>query len=91
MALDALSQRFVRLMQKLDLNGRRRFYALRHTFQTFGGDAKDLDAVSAIMGHADSSMAAVYRERISDERLRAVVDTVRAWLWPTNANAEVEY
>jgi len=33
------------------------------------------------MGHVDTSMVAVYRERISDERLRAVVNVVRAWLW----------
>jgi hypothetical protein len=27
-------------------------------------------------------MAAVYHERNSDEHLQAVVDVVRAWLWP---------
>jgi hypothetical protein len=30
-------------------------------------------------------MASVYRERISDERLRAVTDHVRAWLFGTQA------
>jgi integrase len=59
------------------------FYALRHTFETIGGEAKDQVAVSAIMGHAPSSndMAAVYRERISDERLKAITDHVRKWLF----------
>jgi len=33
------------------------------------------------MGHVDNSMAGVYRERISDERLRAVVEVVRGWLF----------
>jgi integrase len=59
------------------------FYALRHTFETIGGESKDQVAVNAIMGHVDNSMAGVYRERISDERLKAVTDTVREWLWGT--------
>jgi integrase len=57
------------------------FYALRHTFETIGGEARDQVAVNHIMGHADASMSAVYRERISDERLRAVTDCVRSWLF----------
>ena len=27
-------------------------------------------------------MSAVYRERIDDDRLKAVADHVRGWLWP---------
>ena len=59
------------------------FYALRHTFETIGGESRDQVAVDAIMGHAPSSsdMASVYRERISDERLIAVVNHVRGWLF----------
>jgi integrase len=59
------------------------FYALRHTFETVGGEARDQPAVDLIMGHAEDSdnMAAVYRERISDERLKAVTDHVRTWLF----------
>jgi hypothetical protein len=34
------------------------------------------------MGHAREDMATVYRERISDDRLAAVVNHVRAWLNP---------
>jgi hypothetical protein len=30
-------------------------------------------------------MAGQYRERISDERLRDVVDVVQKWLWPEDA------
>jgi hypothetical protein len=33
------------------------------------------------MGHARDDMASVYRERISDERLKAVTDYVRKWLF----------
>lgn len=56
------------------------FYALRHSFETVGGESKDQVAVDSIMGHADHSMSAVYRERISDDRLKAVSDHVRHWL-----------
>jgi len=58
------------------------FYALRHTFETIGGESRDQIAVDYIMGHADESMAAHYRERISDERLLAVVNYVHDWLFP---------
>jgi integrase len=59
------------------------FYALRHTFETIGGESRDQIAVDAIMGHAPLSddMSAVYRERISDERLQAVTDRIRKWLF----------
>ena len=40
------------------------------------------------MGHADQSMAANYRERISDERLQAVVDVVHDWLFGEAAECE---
>jgi integrase len=58
------------------------FYALRHGFETVGGESRDQVAVNHIMGHADSSMAGAYRERISDERLRDVVNHVHSWLFP---------
>jgi integrase len=57
------------------------FYTLRHCFETIGGDARDQPAVDHIMGHARDDMASVYREKISDERLRAVTDKVHVWLF----------
>lgn len=59
------------------------FYALRHTFETIGGESRDQIAVNHIMGHADNSMAGVYRERIGDDRLQAVTNHVRKWLFDT--------
>ncbi|MGA2618245.1 MAG: hypothetical protein ABSF26_11585 [Thermoguttaceae bacterium] len=56
------------------------FYSLRHTFETIGGESCDQVAVDAIKGHSRDDMASVYRERISDDRLRAVVEHVRRWL-----------
>ncbi|MGD0654554.1 MAG: tyrosine-type recombinase/integrase [Thermoguttaceae bacterium] len=77
-----ISTEFKKLLIELKLYRRGlSFYALRHTFETVAGDSRDQVAVDHIMGHADSSMAGMYRERISDERLKAVVDHVHKWLF----------
>lgn len=76
-----ISRQMRRLLRRLGINGNRSFYALRHTLETVGGEAKDQVAVDAIMGHVRDDMASVYRERISDDRLRAVADFVRQWLF----------
>lgn len=55
------------------------FYALRHTFETIGGDAKDQIAVNYVMGHCDATMADVYREGIDPKRIKAVCSHVRKW------------
>jgi len=59
----------------------RNFYGLRHTFRTVADETRDQPAIDLIMGHTDPSMGAVYRERIGDDRLQAVVDHVRGWLF----------
>ena len=74
-----ISKQTRKLLDALGLKGNRNFYALRHTFETVGGEAKDQVAVDHIMGHAREDMASVYRERISDVRLKAVSNHVRAW------------
>jgi integrase len=66
------------------------FYALRHTFETIGGETRDQVAVDHIMGHARDDMASLYRERISDERLRAVTDFVHRWLFAMEEGASGE-
>jgi integrase len=77
-----VSQETRKLMRKLGINGHRNFYALRHTFQTIGDECGDPVAVRAIMGHADNDISAHYRERISDERLKKVIESIRVWLFP---------
>ena len=59
------------------------FYALRHTFQTVAEGVRDLSAVQSIMGHAasGSDMSARYRERVDDDRLLAVTEHIRKWLF----------
>ncbi|MCY2990880.1 MAG: hypothetical protein NTY19_23840 [Planctomycetota bacterium] len=59
------------------------FYDARRSFQTQAESSKDFPAVSAIMGHVASGqdMASIYRQRVSDERLQAVVDVVHGWLF----------
>ena len=88
----SVADRFGALIKKLKINGRRGlgFYTGRHCFETVAGESRDQVAVDSIMGHVDPSMAATYRERISDERLRAVVDVVRSWLYPEVDEADDE-
>ncbi len=79
---DNLTVLFTALMKRLGLHrpglG---FYTLRHVFRTVADAARDSVAVDLIMGHADPSMGAHYRERIEDSRLQAVADYVREWLF----------
>ena len=57
------------------------FATLRHIFQTIAEGSKDFPAIRHIMGHVDESISGAYREGVSDERLRAVVDVVHDWLF----------
>ena len=62
------------------------FYALRHTFRTVADAVKDQPAVRRIMGHndedPDDEMRETYVEWIASDRLLAVSNHVRAWLYP---------
>jgi len=81
---DAIAKEFSKVLQELDMKRPGlNFYALRHTFQTVGESSGDLVAVRSIMGHVDTSMSGVYREFVSEERLRAVTDSVRRILLTT--------
>jgi hypothetical protein len=67
-------------------------YTLRRTFQTIGDAARDPIATRAIMGHAeaDDDMSAACREGVDDDRLKAVTDHVRQWLFPEESKAGSE-
>jgi integrase len=82
---DAVGTMFQRLLKKLKLEQRGRgFAALRHTFRT-EADAmaeRDQTAIDTIMGHRTANIGLKhYVHRISDDRLRAVTDHVRTWLF----------
>ena len=81
---DSVTKEFRKLARKLGLNGERGFYSLRHSFRTVADGAKDQVAANALMGHVDPTMAGVYRESVEDERLEAVVNHVREWLFGTD-------
>src|SRR5207302_4384088 len=80
---DGVAVQFGALLRRLGINGRTGlgFYTLRHTFRTVADEAKDQPAADYIMGHEVAHMSSVYRETISDERLKAVTDHVRKWLF----------
>lgn len=60
----------------------------RKTLQTVGESNGDIVAVRAVMGHVDDSMSAEYRQEVTDERLKRVTDTVRAWLFPKQSKSK---
>jgi integrase len=76
-----ISKEMAKLLRSLGINGHRNFYTLRHTFRTVADETKDQVAVDFVMGHEIPNMSAVYRETVSDDRLRAVSDHVRKWLF----------
>lgn len=72
-----------RALERLNMKqGKLSFYALRHTFETVAGNAKDQIAVDYIMGHVTPGMGTNYRHEIADSRLQAVVNYVHDWLFP---------
>jgi integrase len=86
---DPVCKEFTKLLKTLGLHrpglG---FYGIRHSLATIGGDSRDQVAVDHIMGHARDDMASVYRERIDDDRLKAVTDHVRRWLFGQDVASE---
>lgn len=80
--IDSVNLEFTKLLKAVGLKRPGiAFYTLRHIFRTVADSSKDQPAANAIMGHAPDDMAAVYRERIDDDRLEAVTNHVRNWLY----------
>ena len=80
---DAVRLEFGKLLKALGLKrlglG---FYALRHTFRTVADGVEGSTGGRSCDGPRRTDMASIYRERIEDDRLEAVVKVVRDWLWP---------
>ena len=79
--LDNVTRAFTDLLDKTGVQRKGSFYTLRHVFRTIADETLDFPAIDLIMGHSRGDMASVYRERISDDRLRAVTEHVRKWLF----------
>jgi integrase len=78
---DEISKQFSKLLTACGLKRPGlNFYALRHTVVTIGEEVADKPALSLMLGHADSSMAAEYRERINTDRLEVIGNHIMLWL-----------
>ncbi len=78
----SITKEYKKLIDKLGVHRRGLgFYTLRHVFRTVADSTLDFPAIRQVMGHADGSIDAVYREQISDERLKAVTNHVHKWLF----------
>jgi len=90
--IDSVAQELRKLMKRCNLPSGRGFYALRHGFETIAGESRDQVCVDFLMGHSPRAddMGAVYREGISDERLKAVTDLVWEWLFSLSKVAGVQ-
>ncbi len=63
------------------------FYSLRHCHRTVSDGAGDAGASNVLMGHASSHISESYIEGRDDDRLVAVSNHVRRWLFRRGADA----
>ena len=78
--IDGIIQEFKKLADRgrVKVKG---FYSLRHVHRTVSDEVLDPVACGVIMGHVDETVAGGYREFVTDDRLRRVVDHVHDWLY----------
>ena len=84
-----ISKRFAQLARKAGVNrDGLSFYSLRHCFQSKSEDfTQDYPAVSRILGRSKREVADHYRDKISDERLEAVTESMRRWFFELGADS----
>jgi hypothetical protein len=60
------------------------FYSLRRSFRTVADQLPDRHAIDLVMGHTAGAndMGALYTQSIGDDRLVAIAEHVRRWLFP---------
>lgn len=84
-----ISKEFTKVLKALNLQQTGRgFYSLRHTFRTIADETRDQPACDHIMGHTSEHISNHYRELIGDERLIAVSEYVRTWLFGAKASED---
>ena len=77
-----ISQRTTYAFQRLKIHQpSMSFYWLRHTHRTIADQVKDQPAADLIMGHVTQGISATYRQEIGIDRVRAITDHVRQWLY----------
>jgi hypothetical protein len=88
-AEDPVSDLGAKLLRKLVINGRKglEFYTLRHAFRTVAAGAQDQPAAGFVPGREVPHMSSVYRETMSDARLKAVSEHLREWLFAERVGA----
>jgi transcriptional regulator with XRE-family HTH domain len=89
----SLQKEFDKTIRRAGIECRGRgFYCLRKTFRTVADEVLDQPATMLVMGHIapSSDISSVYREKISDHRLRIVSDYVRGWLYPSDKDNYLE-
>lgn len=84
-----VSNEFDKLQRRLKIKrSRRSFYAIRHTWRTVADRCRDARAAAVVMGHELPGIESHYVEHVENDRLIAVSDTVRSWLFGNDGDSQ---